>query len=584
MHIISHYNNLKPISKLQEGCPALKKGFSRQESFAIFAGAGWHPSCTNGVLELTHLGHFHKRTETMGQIEPSDFNLPTKRPLRQRSSLIQIQPVTLLASLSGLLVLAAYVWLISFGLWTKWQNTTTYYDQLATSFSHGNLALEAKPDPALLALANPYDPSARAGLQVPTDISFYKGKFYLYFGPIPALILMIARVFVRGSIGDQYLVFSFVSGIFIFQSLLIVKLWQRFFQDISPWLIPPSIFLIGLICPIGWILSLPTVYNAAITGGAFFFLSGFFLAFNALDRTSISKWRLVLAGILWTGALGSRITQILPIGFMTIMVTVLIVSKYRRMNLFSKSIPAVLALGLTLGIGLAALSWYNWERFGSIFETGITYQLAGPYLQKYHQDLFSPVYILQNLYNYLFIPPKIKSAFPFLIPIYGNTNPIISFLPLPEIYYSQEIAGYLISAPFVLFAIIPSLNLVARFQRVPNTIMSEEDQHEFTWLTTSLLGAFLFGFAFFLVFFWVAMRYFLDFIPPLVLLSIIGFWQLYRYFADRPVSKAVYIVFGIGLIILSITASNLLALSINSGQFRQSNPLLWRQLVNFFRR
>ena len=520
----------------------------------------------------------------MGHIEPTDKNNPFDQTIRRQLSDVRSRLVKLLSYLSCLLVLVLYVWLISYGLWTKWPGTTTYYDQLASSFSQGKLSLELKPDPALLALPNPYDPSARAGLQVPTDISFYKGKFYLYFGPVPALLLMIARIFVHGAIGDQYLVFSFITGIFITQSFFLIKLWQRFFPDIPPWLIPPSIVLIGLICPIGWILSLPTVYNAAIAGGAFFFLFGFYLAYNALDRTPISIWRLVLAALFWGMSLGSRITQILPVAFMAVMVTILIANKNRDTNHFSNSIPAVLALGLTLGIGLAGLSWYNWARFGSIFETGITYQLAGLYLQKYQHDLFSPVYILQNLYNYLFIPPKIKSAFPFLTPIYGSLNPIISFLPLPKIYYSQEIAGYVFSSPFVVFAIIPMLNLVSRFEQQTTGVMNAEDQRIYTWLTTSLLGSFVFGFTFFLVFFWVAMRYFLDFTPALILISIIGFWQLYRYYARRPVSKFIYLLVAFGLILLSILASNLLALSINSGTFRQFNPVLWRQLVNFFRR
>jgi hypothetical protein len=512
------------------------------------------------------------------------MHIPSDQTPDQPLSVSRILLVRLLAFFSTLLVLAFYVWLISYGLWTKWPGITTYNDQLASSFSHGKLSLDLKPDPALLALPNPYDPNARVGLQVPTDISFYKGKFFLYFGPVPALILMIARIFVRGAIGDQYLVFSFVAGLFIIQSLLLIKIWQRFFPDIPPWLIPPSILVIGFICPIGWILSLPTVYNAAIAGGAFFFLFGFFMAYKGLDRSSISIWSLALAAMLWVLALGSRITQILPVSFMAIMVMIWVVSKYRIKDRFSRSIPVVLALGLTLAIGLAGLSWYNWARFGSIFETGITYQLAGPYLQKYQHDLFSPVYILQNIYNYLFIPPKIKSAFPFLIPIYGRLKPIISFIPLPKIYYSQEIAGYIFSSPFIVFAFIPVINLISRFKRQPTSITSEDDQHMFTWLTAGLLGSFLVGFTFFLVFFWVAMRYFLDFIPSLVLLSIIGFWQLYRYYAGRPVGRFIYILVALGLIFISILASNLLALSINSGSFREFNPLLWRQLVNFFKR
>jgi hypothetical protein len=100
---------------------------------------------------------------------------------------------------------------------------------------------------------------------------------------------------------------------------------------------------------------------------------------------------------------------------------------------------------------------------------------------------------------------------------------------------------------------------------------------------TGLLGSFLFGFAFFLVFFWVAMRYFTDFIPTLALLSIIGFWQLHVYNARRPVRQFLFILIGIGLIAVSIIASNLIALSINSGRFRSFDPILWRQLVNFIR-
>jgi len=518
----------------------------------------------------------------MGQIEPTGGDEHTKEPQVRRFAVTKAQPIYLLTIFSSLMVLAVYVWLVSCGLWTKWPATTTYYDQLATSFSRGDLALETKPDPALLALPDPYDPSARTGIQAPTDISLYNGKFYLYFGPLPALLLMIARIFSPREIGDQYLVFIFVSGIFIFQSLLLFKIKEMFFSELSPWFVPAGILVSGLICPVGWVLSLPTVYNAAITGGEFFFMAGFYFAFRALDHPSISNWGLAAAGIFWVAALGSRITQILPIGFMTLMVAIWIVSKYRRPDKFSRSIPSLLALGLMLGIGLAGLAWYNWARFGSVFETGITYQLAGPFLQKYHQELFSPVYIVQNIYNYLLIPPKLKSAFPFLIPVYGNIKPILSFLPLPGIYYSQEITGYLFNAPFILFAIIPAVSLFSNLRQSKNS-PNEGDRSLFNWLVTGLLGSFLFGFAFFLVFFWVAMRYFTDFIPTLALLSIIGFWQLHIYNARRPVRQFLFILIGIGLIAVSIIASNLIALSINSGRFRSFDPILWRQLVNFIR-
>src|SRR5512145_19853 len=101
---------------------------------------------------------------------------------RQSSSFSQIHQVHLFATISILFVLVCYVWLGSFGLFNHLPTITAYYDKLATAFSHGSLSLEEQPDPALLALEDPFDRSAWQGINVPTDYSIYDGKFYLYFG------------------------------------------------------------------------------------------------------------------------------------------------------------------------------------------------------------------------------------------------------------------------------------------------------------------------------------------------------------------------------------------------------------------
>ena len=94
--------------------------------------------------------------------------------------------VSYIAAISILLVLFAYLWFGSFGLFNHLPTITAYYDKLATAFKHGSLSLDEQPDPALLALENPFDRSKWTGINVPTDYSIYKGKFYLYFGPVPA--------------------------------------------------------------------------------------------------------------------------------------------------------------------------------------------------------------------------------------------------------------------------------------------------------------------------------------------------------------------------------------------------------------
>ena len=192
-------------------------------------------------------------------------------------------------SFSMLLVIIVYVWLISFGSWFNWPATSNYYDQLATAFEHRSLSIETKPSRALLALPDPYDPSARAGINYPKDFSLYNGKYYLYFGPVPALILATVKSMGVNNLGDQDIVFAFVSGIFIFQSLLILKIWRRFFQKVPLWIILACILFGGLVSPFTWILTQARVYEAAASSGQFFFLAGFYFVISALEQKSATK-------------------------------------------------------------------------------------------------------------------------------------------------------------------------------------------------------------------------------------------------------------------------------------------------------
>jgi hypothetical protein len=69
-----------------------------------------------------------------------------------------------------------------------WTPYTRYYDRQADAFLAGSLSLLEKPPAELLALANPYDYHNREGLGYLWDASLYRGKYYLYWGPVPALV------------------------------------------------------------------------------------------------------------------------------------------------------------------------------------------------------------------------------------------------------------------------------------------------------------------------------------------------------------------------------------------------------------
>ena len=457
-----------------------------------------------------------------------------------------------------LIVIGVYFWFIT----VSHDVTSNYYSLLATAFRNGELNLPLNPDPALLQLPNPYDPAAREGIKVPQDLSLYNGKFYLYWGPAPSALLALAQPFLPGRLAEVDLLFLFMCGIFLAQYLLIMHLCERFFPDIPKWVLFLSIFLAGFANPALWLLSQPKIYEAAIAGAQFFFIAGFACAVLALDRQPVSRLGLALAGGLWGLAVGTRSVAVFPVVFMTAMVVYRLFQIHRRS--FLRFVGELLPLGLPLFAGALGFAWYNWIRFGSLLETGFTYQLAAPYLQQHMNELFLPDYIFQNIYNYLFNPFTIKQPFPFLYPIRGRIEEILPWQTLPELYTAQAVTGFLFAVPFLIFAIVPVALVVSQLFRKDQATVPDQNEQTLSlnWIVVSLLGSFLLPFLSLLAFFWAAMRYTEDFLPALVLLSILGFWQMYRRESQNANKGKIYATLGVVLAGWSILSAVLLALSI----------------------
>lgn len=498
-------------------------------------------------------------------------------PSNKFFSYLKSRRTSLLTLITLLVVIFIYVWYCSYTFWTKWPTHTLFYDPLATAFLHGSVALEEPVDPSLLALTNPYDPKERKGLEFPMDYSLYQGKYYLYFGPVPALPLVILKLFGFGTVGDQYLVFAGVVGLFIFQSLLIIYIRKRFFPTIPDWMVPFSIFFAGLISPLPRLLTDGRVYETAIAGGQCFFLAGLYFLLTSLAQEPPPAWRLVAVGICWALAVGTRITQVLPVGFMGVMLVFFAIRTYLQTRSFSKAVYPLVMVGMPLALGMIALGWYNLARFGNVFETGFSYALTTPNLQKYRDVLFSPLYILPNVYNYLAAPPKVSAVFPFLQAVRGKGDLLFPFIELPKVYYTRSMTGILYSTPFVGFAIL-ALASIFLLRSGKGEGDAKEDPYLLKWILLSLLGSFLIAFALDVSFFWVEIRYSADFTPPLVLLSIMGFWLGCRSLVLRPRLYKVFVTAGISLLLISVISSNLLLFSNQAAVYQKLFPELWNLL------
>jgi len=482
-----------------------------------------------------------------------------------RSKPWQIYPLAGLVIVFSLIV---YTWFISAGSWTNWPTVTQNYDRLATSFLHGRTWLDRQPSPALLAMPDPYDYAARKAAKVSFiwDTSLYKGKFYLYWEPLPAIILAAIKFVFPHTIGDQYLLFGFLAGLLMFETLFILKLRRQYYEDIPTWVVLICILLSALVYPIPEMLKHPAIYEAAIAGGQFFLIGGLYFAWSALEKKTSDYINLMLAGIFWVCAIGSRATLLIPVAFLIFMTFVMIANhdgkSIKDPTVFSKFMMMLLPVGLG-GLGLA---WYNWVRFGSIFETGIRYQLTIVNFYKDHDQSFSWLYMVPNLWNYILNPAAVQSTFPFLIAQNGQSRSFIA-MAKPGIFQSDVITGLLFSVPFLLFSLITVSKLL------PTTSPRGSMQHSsavetpagklLTWISISLAGIGILSLITALFFFFSIARYLADITPSLLLFSMLGLWQGYHLLKQRYAGRNPYLflVLFMCLAVPSILVSLLLAMT-----------------------
>jgi hypothetical protein len=465
--------------------------------------------------------------------------------------------------------------------------SSNYYSWLADAFLHGQTSLLIKPDPGLLSLPDPYDPGANGEYRLRGyhDALLYQGKFYLSWGPVPALLLAPLKWITQDdTINDAYLVFAFAVGLSIFSALLILALWRRLFFDLPWWAITPGILVAGLSTPIPFLLGRPAIYEAAIASGQCFLIGGIYWAFTAFESERLSVWKLLLAGICWTFAVGSRVSLVFAVVMLSAMVVWRIWRKEATGSASRMSVRAFASFGAPLVFGAISLALYNYVRFGSWSEIGIQYQLAGHNIRAMYSHVTSTAYILPNLFSYLLRPVSFDSVFPFVYARAGNDPySFPRFISKPQYYYDGEpVAGILLILPFVWFALVPLVLLLLRFWKVrfrrDSTQGSSADVISASWIILCLFGAVILGFAPVTMMYGSTMRYLADVTPSLVILSMIGVWQGFRLLRAKALARRTWISVVSAFAFLSITFGILLGVTSYFNDFKHHNRVLFDYL------
>ncbi len=208
---------------------------------------------------------------------------------------------------------------------------------------------------------------------------------------------------------------------------------------------------------------------------------------------------------------------------------------------------------------------------------------------KLQNVLFSPIYMIPNLYLYIFNPPNLARLFPFISPVW-NGDFISNFNSYYHtIYNAERILGLIYVFPFSIFALIAVAKLITdKFnqrphkQLIPEGAIKENKNDLLRWLLIGLAGSLVLELLTILTVFYGTMRYFMDATPTLSLLSVFGFWQGYLILRKKSGWSFFYAATGITLIAVSVVISILLAFSSDVPRIRANNPALLTHLRLFF--
>lgn len=424
----------------------------------------------------------------------------------------------------------------------------SYYNLLVQGFQSGQLNMKMDTPPEMAKLADPYDYRTHnwtTGFWTnKADTSFYKGKFYLYFGVTPPLVLFWPYAALTGDyLSDRYAVAIFFGFGFLMTWWLLCDIRRRYFPETSFGAFAPGILILGLaLC----LVQSGLVHEVARNSGFCFVMLALAGIWQALHRPGQRNGWLLLASLFYGLAVGSRPS--LLFGAIILLIPALqagfetpgTVSRHQiAMSFLSAVVPITL-----IGTGLMV---YNDLRFDSPFEFGIRYQLTG--YDALTAKLFSLHYFWFNIRYYFLEPMSANAHFPFLQQV----------LPHPPPGYAEypEYGGILFNYPLILL-----------FFATPLVWRKSGGISGLRWFALALL--LLFATCVLTDCFFIAAQpcYEIDFLPSLILLAFIGFAGLDRRYARAPGRRRMvvggwYVLLGYSLVFNLFSNVTTLARSYN---------------------
>lgn len=324
----------------------------------------------------------------------------------------------------------------------------TQFMQLTEAIvDRGEVFLAAKAPEGMADMEDPYDAVLRRSLYGEesdvgdmSDTGFYKGRYFVYFGIAPIIIFYVPFYMITGThIATRTVVFILCALNAMAVLFLLYELCKKYFKELPFVLYLMSSVLFTFGAGQLFLTRSPDFYSVPIHFALTCTLAGlgcFIKALNIIEDSVVTKIGAEMSGnsnnvvreesklpgkvnaavtaLYAVGALFMALTaasrpQFLIASFLTIVLFWNEVFKSRRL-LSLKSIGKTVAFVLPYVLVAAGIMYYNYIRFGNVFDFGANYNLCYnnmPYRGVHIDRLFHATV------GYLFYPCSVINRFPF---------------------------------------------------------------------------------------------------------------------------------------------------------------------------
>ena len=294
-----------------------------------------------------------------------------------------------------------------------------YYNLLTEGFIRGSTAMHVAVD---LGMLSP-DPEVRRHSPSLLDANLYQGKYYLYYGVVPALFFFTPFKLITGN--------NLAPELAVLISVLIgyciaIHIWhlarERYFPGLGSGGEVTAHLLLGLSTATPFLITRSSFYEIPIATGYACVMWTCLACYKAMHyKPRYAVIRLAVGSLALGLAVGCRPNYILA--FPALMVVAFMIIYQRKTphgSISNRSvIVAAISPGAIIGVGLAT---YNFARFGNPLEFGFNYGINSFFDSG--ATLMSWRFIWPNLQWIYFTPPQLSPYFPYIFPVSGSFRPV----------------------------------------------------------------------------------------------------------------------------------------------------------------